>query len=66
MKGYWNKPNESAAAVDADGWLHTGDVAVMDADGYVTIVDRMKDMIVVGGFNVYPAEVEEAVLSDPE
>ncbi|SMG40064.1 AMP-binding protein [Agreia pratensis] len=65
MKGYWNKPEESAKAIGPDGWLHTGDVAIMDADGYVTIVDRMKDMIVVGGFNVYPAEVEEAVLSDP-
>jgi len=65
MKGYWNKPEETAKTVGPDGWLHTGDVAIMDADGYVTIVDRMKDMIVVGGFNVYPAEVEEAVLSDP-
>jgi long-chain acyl-CoA synthetase len=65
MKGYWGKPEETAKAIGSDGWLHTGDVAVMDADGYVTIVDRMKDMIVVGGFNVYPAEVEEAVLSDP-
>jgi long-chain acyl-CoA synthetase len=65
MKGYWNKPEETKKAIGGDGWLHTGDVAVMDADGYVTIVDRMKDMIVVGGFNVYPAEVEEAVLSDP-
>jgi long-chain acyl-CoA synthetase len=65
MKGYWGKPEETAKAIGGDGWLHTGDVAVMDADGYVTIVDRMKDMIVVGGFNVYPAEVEEAVLSDP-
>jgi len=65
MKGYWNKPEETKKAIGSDGWLHTGDVAVMDADGYVTIVDRMKDMIVVGGFNVYPAEVEEAVLSDP-
>jgi long-chain acyl-CoA synthetase len=65
MKGYWNKPEESAKTIGRDGWLHTGDVAIMEADGYVTIVDRMKDMIVVGGFNVYPAEVEEAVLSDP-
>ncbi|KQP56153.1 AMP-binding protein [Agreia sp. Leaf283] len=65
MKGYWNKPEQTAKAIGPDGWLHTGDVAIMDADGYVTIVDRMKDMIVVGGFNVYPAEVEEAVLSDP-
>jgi long-chain acyl-CoA synthetase len=65
MQGYWNKPEETAKTIDPDGWLHSGDVAIMDADGFLSIVDRIKDMIVVSGFNVYPAEVEEAALSDP-
>ena len=61
MKGYWNKPEESAAAfVDGD-WLRTGDIAVMDADGYFSIVDRIKELIISGGFNVYPTEVEDAI-----
>ena len=53
MLGYWNKPEETAQMI-RDGWLHTGDIAIMDADGFFRIVDRMKDMIIVSGFNVYP------------
>ena len=61
--GYWNDPEASRNAVDTDGWLHTGDVAVVDADGYLYLVDRVKDLIIVSGFNVYPAEVEEVIAS---
>ncbi len=60
MQGYWNRPDETARTVK-DGWLHTGDVAVMDEDGYFRIVDRKKDMILVSGFNVYPNEVEDVI-----
>jgi long-chain acyl-CoA synthetase len=63
FKGYWNDPEATAAALTADGWLRTGDVAVVDDDGYLYLVDRIKDLIIVSGFNVYPAEVE-AVLAD--
>ncbi len=62
MKGYFDDPAETAAAIDADGWLHTGDVGVMDARGYIKITDRKKDMFIVGGFNAYPAEIERVVL----
>ena len=58
MSGYWGNPEATAEAIDHDGWLHTGDIGVMDADGNVTITDRVKDMYVVGGFNAYPAEIE--------
>ena len=58
MAGYWRNEEATAEAVDAEGWLHTGDIGVMDADGNVTITDRVKDMYVVGGFNAYPAEIE--------
>ena len=58
MRGYWGDSEETAKAVDADGWLHTGDIAVMDERGYLRITDRIKDMFIMGGFNVYPAEVE--------
>lgn len=58
MKGYWNRPEETAKTIDSDGWLHTGDVAEMTEDGYFKIVDRLKDMILVSGFNVYPNEIE--------
>ncbi|HSU15248.1 AMP-binding protein [Longimicrobium sp.] len=61
MPGYWQRPDETAKVIDADGWLHTGDIAAMDSDGYVRIVDRKKDMILVSGFNVYPNEVEEVI-----
>ncbi len=63
--GYWNDPQATAAAVDANGWLHTGDIAVVDAHGNLTLVDRAKDLIIVSGFNVYPAEVEEALAAHP-
>lgn len=65
MAGYWQRPEESAQVL-VDGWLRTGDVGVMDADGYISIVDRSKDVIIVSGFNVYPNEVEEAIASHPE
>jgi long-chain acyl-CoA synthetase len=66
MKGYWNKPDETAATVDAEGWLHTGDIAKMDAEGYFYIVDRKKDMINVGGLKVLPRDVEEVLFSHPK
>lgn len=65
MQGYWNRPDETAKVLGADGWLHTGDIARMDANGYVYIVDRKKDMILVSGFNVYPNEVEDTVMQHP-
>jgi len=65
MEGYWNRPAETAKTVDANGWLHTGDVATMDEAGFIRIVDRLKDMILVSGFNVYPNEIE-AVLAQHE
>jgi long-chain acyl-CoA synthetase len=64
MKGYWNKPQETANHF-VDGWLRTGDIAVMDEDGYFKIVDRVKDMIIAGGFNIYPREVEEVLYQHP-
>ncbi|MGZ0145402.1 class I adenylate-forming enzyme family protein [Rhodococcus qingshengii] len=64
MKGYWNKPRETAETI-RDGWLHTGDLARIDADGYITLVDRMKDMIITGGRNVYSVEVENALAGLP-
>ena len=66
MKGYWNRPEETAKVLDADGWLATGDVAVMDERGYLKIVDRKKDMILVSGFNVYPNEIEDVVAMHPD
>jgi fatty-acyl-CoA synthase len=59
MRGYWNDPGATAAAIDAEGWMHTGDLATMDDDGYVRIVGRIKDMIIRGGENIYPREIEE-------
>ncbi len=61
MKGYWQRPEETANVIDADGWLHTGDMAKMDEAGFFFIVDRKKDMILVSGFNVYPNEVEDVI-----
>jgi acyl-CoA synthetase (AMP-forming)/AMP-acid ligase II len=58
MQGYFNNAEETAKAIDKDGWMHTGDIGVMDANGYLKITDRMKDMFIVGGFNCYPAEIE--------
>ncbi len=66
MKGYWNRPEETANVLDGEGWLHTGDMARMDEQGYFYIVDRKKDMILVSGFNVYPNEVEDVIASMPE
>ncbi len=63
--GYWNLPEATASTIDAEGWVHTGDAAIMDADGYVYIQDRIKDMIISGGENVYPAEVESAMYGHP-
>jgi acyl-CoA synthetase (AMP-forming)/AMP-acid ligase II len=65
MKRYWNKPEATAEAL-RDGWLHTGDVARIDQDGCITLVDRMKDMIITGGMNVYSVEVENALAAHPE
>ena len=62
MRGYLDEPEETAATLDADGWLHTGDVGVMDDRGYLRITDRTKDMFIVGGFNAYPAEIENLFL----
>ncbi|MCR3750171.1 FadD3 family acyl-CoA ligase [Lentzea californiensis] len=65
MLGYLDDPDATAAAIDADGWLHTGDVGVLDERGYLSITDRLKDMYICGGFNVYPAEVEQALARLP-
>ncbi len=65
MKGYWNRPKETAQAL-RNGWLHTGDMAKMDEEGYFYIVDRKKDMIISGGFNIYPREVEEVLYEHPK
>ncbi|MFN3553317.1 MAG: AMP-binding protein, partial [Novosphingobium meiothermophilum] len=65
MLGYLDDPAATAEAIDADGWLHTGDVGTMDARGYVRITDRMKDLYISGGFNVYPAEVEKLLAGHP-
>ena len=65
MQGYLDDPAATAEAIDADGWLHTGDVGTMDANGYVRITDRKKDMFISGGFNVYPAEVEKLLAAHP-
>ncbi|MGO1510027.1 MAG: o-succinylbenzoate--CoA ligase [Actinomycetaceae bacterium] len=65
MDGYWELPEVTAETVDADGWLRTGDVAIKDEDGFVFIVDRLKDMIISGGENIYPAEVEDALYRHP-
>jgi long-chain acyl-CoA synthetase len=64
MLGYWNRPQETASTL-RDGWLYTGDIAKMDKDGFVYIVDRKKDMIIAGGFNIYPREVEEVLYEHP-
>jgi long-chain acyl-CoA synthetase len=65
MKGYWNLPEETAKTLDRDGWLHTGDMGMMDARGYVRITDRKKDLVIVSGFNVYPNEVEDVIAMHP-
>ena len=65
MKGYYNKPEETKKAIDKDGYMHTGDVAIMDEDGYLRIVDRTKDMIIVGGYKVFSSKVEDTLSSHP-
>jgi long-chain acyl-CoA synthetase len=66
MKGYWQRSDETRACMDSDGWFHTGDVARFDERGFVYLIDRKKDMILVSGFNVYPSEIEEVVSSHPD
>jgi len=66
MQGYWQRPKETANVLSADGWLHTGDIGIMSEDGYVKIVDRKKDMILVSGFNVFPNEIESVIAELPE
>ncbi|MCK9716671.1 long-chain-fatty-acid--CoA ligase FadD2 [Pseudomonas syringae pv. syringae] len=66
MKGYWNQPDATAECLDAEGWFKTGDIAVIGADGFVSIVDRKKDLIIVSGFNVYPNEIEDVVMAHPK
>jgi acyl-CoA synthetase (AMP-forming)/AMP-acid ligase II len=65
MKGYFGDPDATAATIDRDGWLHTGDIGVMDERGYLRITDRLKDMFIVGGFNAYPAEIENIMMGNP-
>ena len=65
MKGYFEDEKATTETIDADGWLHTGDVGVLDERGYLRITDRLKDMFIVGGFNCYPAEIE-AALTTPQ
>jgi long-chain acyl-CoA synthetase len=66
MKGYWNRPDETSKVIDADGWLATGDIGVMDSRGFIRLVDRKKDMILVSGFNVYPNEIEDVIATHPD
>ncbi|MDI3239957.1 AMP-binding protein [Arthrobacter sp. AL08] len=66
MKGYWNQPEKTTEAIDAEGWMHTGDLARMDADGYIVIEGRIKDMVIRGGENVYPREIEEFLYTHPD
>ena len=65
MKGYWNLPDATKATITPDGWLNTGDVGRVDEDGYFYIVDRTKDLIIRGGYNVYPREIEEVLYEHP-
>ncbi len=66
MLGYWNDPDKTAEVIDAARWMHTGDLAVMDADGYVNITGRIKDMVIRGGENIYPREIEEFLYTHPD
>jgi long-chain acyl-CoA synthetase len=66
MKGYWNRPEETAKVIDDDGWLATGDIGVMDSRGFIRLIDRKKDMILVSGFNVYPNEIEDVIAAHPD
>lgn len=66
MKGYWGKPEATADAIDADGWLHTGDIGMLDDEGFLSITDRMKDMIIRGGENIYCVEIENRLVENPK
>jgi fatty-acyl-CoA synthase len=66
MKGYWNQPEKTAEAIDPEGWMHTGDLARMDEDGYIVIEGRIKDMVIRGGENIYPREIEEFLYTHPD
>ncbi|MEZ5449549.1 MAG: AMP-binding protein [Thiolinea sp.] len=66
MKGYWQRPEETAKVIDAEGWLRTGDMAIINEQGFVKLVDRLKDMVLVSGFNVYPNEVEDVLAAHPK
>ncbi|WP_370482264.1 AMP-binding protein [Mycobacterium sp. pUA109] len=66
MTGYWNEPDKTAQVIDADGWMHSGDLATMDDDGYVQITGRIKDMVIRGGENIYPREIEEFLYTHPD
>jgi fatty-acyl-CoA synthase len=66
MKGYYKMPEETARAIDVDGWLHTGDLAIMDENGYCKITGRIKNMIIRGGENIYPREIEEFLYTHPK
>jgi len=66
MRGYWEEPERTAEAIDAEGWMHTGDLAVMDDEGYVNITGRIKDMVIRGGENIYPREIEEFLYAHPD
>ena len=66
MRGYWDDPERSAEAIDAAGWMHSGDLATIDEQGYCTIVGRLKDMLIRGGENIYPREIEEFLLRHPK
>jgi fatty-acyl-CoA synthase len=66
MAGYWNQHDKTAEAIDASGWMHTGDIAVMDRDGYISVTGRIKDMVIRGGENIYPREIEELLYRHPD
>src|SRR5699024_7876820 len=66
MQGYWNDPEKTAEVLDDDGWLRTGDIATMDEQGYVQVTGRMKDMVIRGGENIYPREIEEFLYTHPD
>jgi fatty-acyl-CoA synthase len=66
MLGYWNQPDKTTEAIDTDGWMHTGDLATMDTVGYLNITGRIKDMVIRGGENIYPREIEEFLHTHPD
>ena len=66
MQGYWQRPDHTAEAIDAEGWLHTGDICTVDSEGYFFIVDRLKDLMIASGYKVLPREVEEVLFKHPK